>query len=63
MLIFASFCLYLTKEGYEVLIAHTGIKAMELLQSLSNVVILDIMLPGTDGWQVCRAFAICRTFP
>jgi DNA-binding response OmpR family regulator len=48
--------LYLTKEGYEVLIAHTGIKAMELFASHSpNVVILDIMLPGTDGWQVCRS--------
>ncbi|OQB14943.1 MAG: Transcriptional regulatory protein SrrA [Firmicutes bacterium ADurb.Bin193] len=47
--------LYLTKEGYEVLIAHNGVKAMELFAAHSpSVIILDIMLPGNDGWQVCR---------
>ena len=47
--------LYLIKEGYEVLIAHNGVKAMELFAAHSpGVVILDIMLPGIDGWQVCR---------
>ncbi len=47
--------LYLTKEGFEVLIAHNGVKAIELFAAHSpSVVILDIMLPGTDGWQVCR---------
>lgn len=47
--------MYLTKEGYEVLIAHNGVKAMELFTEYSpSVVILDIMLPGKDGWQVCR---------
>lgn len=47
--------LYLTKEGYEVLIAHNGVKALELFAAHSpSVVILDIMLPGPDGWQVCR---------
>ncbi|MCK9479812.1 MAG: response regulator transcription factor [Firmicutes bacterium] len=47
--------LYLTKEGYEVLIAHNGVKALELFAANSpSVVLLDIMLPGKDGWQVCR---------
>lgn len=56
--------LYLTKEGYEVLIAHTGVKAMELFASNSpNVVILDIMLPGTDGWQVCRSIRNMSNVP
>lgn len=56
--------LYLTKEGYEVLIAHTGVKAMELFASHSpNVVILDIMLPGTDGWQVCRSIRNMSNIP
>ena len=56
--------LYLAKEGYEVLIAHTGIKAMELFARHSpNVVILDIMLPGTDGWQVCRSIRNMSNVP
>lgn len=47
--------LYLTKEGYDVIIAHNGVKAIELFaENPPSVVILDIMLPGTDGWQVCR---------
>ncbi|MDR0405930.1 MAG: response regulator transcription factor [Clostridiales bacterium] len=47
--------LYLTKEGYEVITAHNGVKAIELFAAHApSVVILDIMLPGTDGWQVCR---------
>ena len=53
--------LYLTKEGFEVLIAHNGVKAIELFAAHSpSVVILDIMLPGTDGWQVCRNIGTCR---
>lgn len=47
--------LYLAKEGYEVFVAHNGVKAVELFVANNpSVVILDIMLPGTDGWQVCR---------
>ncbi len=47
--------LYLTKEGYAVLIAHSGVKAVRLYaEQLPSVVILDVMLPGTDGWQVLR---------
>ena len=47
--------LYLAKEGYEVFVSHNGVKAVELFVANNpSVVILDIMLPGTDGWQVCR---------
>lgn len=47
--------LYLEKDGYEAVNAHNGIKAVEVFkQSAPNIVILDIMLPGIDGWQVCR---------
>ena len=47
--------LYFEKEGFAVNIANDGNKAIETFKSLvPDVVILDIMLPGADGWQVCR---------
>ena len=47
--------LYLTKEGYDVIIAHNGTKAMELFaKELPQLAIIDIMLPGIDGLQICR---------
>ena len=47
--------LYLEKEGYEVTIAHNGGDAVKLFQGISpNLMLLDIMLPVLDGWQVCR---------
>ncbi len=47
--------LYLEKEGYGVVIANDGATAVKLFQSASpDLVLLDIMLPALDGWQVCR---------
>ena len=47
--------LYLAKEGYETLIAHDGEKALELFeQNKPNMVLLDVMMPKMDGWEVCR---------
>lgn len=47
--------LYLEKDGYEVVVAYNGIKAVEVFKDATpNIVVLDIMLPGMDGWQVCR---------
>jgi len=47
--------LYLKKEEFEVVLAHTGNKAMELFaRENPDIVILDLMLPGIDGLQVCR---------
>ena len=47
--------LYLAKEGYETLIAHGGEKALELFeQNKPNMVLLDVMMPKMDGWEVCR---------
>lgn len=48
--------LYLEKEGYEVVIANDGLKGVELFKSSQpSLVLLDVMLPGMDGWGVCRA--------
>ena len=46
----------LTRAGYEVIEAETGEEALELLQKNGDirVALLDIMLPGIDGFEVCR---------
>lgn len=47
--------LYLEKEGYETVVANDGEQAVALAQKHSpDLVLLDIMLPKLDGWQVCR---------
>lgn len=47
--------LYLTKECYETMILNDGESVMPAITSFSpNLILLDIMLPGMDGYQVCR---------
>ncbi|MGF6991425.1 two-component system response regulator ResD [Lachnospiraceae bacterium PM6-15] len=47
--------LYLNKEFYETKIALTGEEALEVFASYNpNLVLLDLMLPGKDGYEVCR---------
>ena len=47
--------LYLEKEGYDVMTSYRGDKAVDDFAAYApNLVVLDIMLPGSDGWQVCR---------
>ena len=47
---------FLKKEGYEIVEAEDGKKALQLFNEISdiNLVILDVMMPGYDGWAVCR---------
>lgn len=46
---------FLRKDGYQVQIADTGEKALGFLKSdTAKLVLLDIMLPGIDGFAVCR---------
>ena len=48
--------LYLEKEGYAVPIQSTGDGALAAFTANPpSLVLLDLMLPGMDGWQVCRA--------
>src|SRR5260370_1346334 len=45
----------LNREGYETLVAHDGTEGLRKAQmQLPDLVILDIMLPGIDGLEVCR---------
>ena len=47
--------LYLTKEFYEVQIVEDGEKALQVFDTFQpNLMLLDLMLPGIDGYQVCR---------
>ena len=47
--------LYLVKEGYNVVTCNDGLSAVSMCESESpDLMLLDIMLPGLDGWQVCR---------
>lgn len=45
----------LKKEGYDVSLAETGEEALKAVEKrLPDLVLLDLMLPGTDGLEVCR---------
>ncbi len=47
--------LYVEKEGYEAVIATDGEEAIEKFKSTApGLILLDVMLPKKDGWQVCR---------
>jgi len=47
--------LYLNRDGYKVLTAYDGVEALRLAQeSHPDLVVLDLMLPGVDGLEVCR---------
>lgn len=47
--------LYLENEGYTVYTAHDGQEAVDKFHAKEpDLVLLDIMLPKMDGWQVCR---------
>ena len=47
--------IYLEKNGFETAIVNDGISAIRYVETKKpDLILLDIMLPGVDGWQVCR---------
>ena len=47
--------LYLTKECFETMIVNDGESALTAVDAFEpNLILLDLMLPGIDGYQVCR---------
>lgn len=56
--------IYLEKENFQVTVCHDGKKAVEVFKEKApDIVILDIMLPGMDGWEVCREIRKLSTIP
>ena len=56
--------LYIEKEGFETAIANDGKAAVQMFDSVNpDLMLLDIMLPELDGWQVCREIRKTSTVP
>jgi len=54
----------LKEEGFEVVIAHDGPQALEAVRRENlDLIVLDIMLPGMDGWETCRRLRQESTVP
>ena len=55
---------FLRPEGYEVLEAVDGKQALDIFnEQKPDLVLLDVMMPGYDGWTVCREIRRTSTVP
>src|SRR2546422_8541892 len=55
---------YLRRDGYKVCVAHDGLDGMEDYDRFQpDLVVLDLMLPGLDGMEVCRRIRSHATTP
>lgn len=55
---------YLELSGFDVTIANEGSKGLELaLQEEYDIIILDLMLPGMDGFEVCKNIRVKKDIP
>lgn len=53
---------YLTKQGYDVSVAANGLEALDAAkQSKPSLIITDVVMPGMDGYQLCRAVKADRS--
>ncbi|MCL4869425.1 MAG: response regulator transcription factor [Anaerolineae bacterium] len=56
--------MYLEKDGYRVQIAVNGQQALDMIrQQPPDLVLLDLMLPVLDGWEVCRRVRAASNLP
>lgn len=56
--------LYLTKECYDTHMVHDGEEALAIYEQYQpNLILLDLMLPGIDGYQVCREIRTKSNIP
>jgi DNA-binding response OmpR family regulator len=47
--------MYLEKEGYRVVVVNNGVQALDQIQQVTPaLLVLDLMMPEMDGWEVCR---------
>lgn len=55
---------YLERDGYRVLVAYDGREALEIARrDRPDLMILDLMLPEVDGWEVCRQVRATSSIP
>ncbi|UJF33483.1 response regulator transcription factor [Paenibacillus hexagrammi] len=55
---------FMQKEGFSIVEAADGIEALSLLETVQvDMVILDIMMPNMDGWELCRELRNHYDFP
>lgn len=55
---------YLEMSGYEVMIENDGVKGLEAaMNSEVDLIILDLMLPGMDGYDICRKVRETKNIP
>ncbi|RJE49180.1 MULTISPECIES: response regulator transcription factor [unclassified Dehalobacter] len=56
--------LYLKKTGYDTIMCHDGSSAIDLLQKTKvDLVLLDIMIPSINGWEVCKLLKMEKDIP
>ena len=56
--------LYLAKEQYDTEMAHDGEEALQIIDVYNpDLILLDIMLPGIDGYEVCQQVRKTRDVP
>lgn len=55
---------YLSASGFDVIAASDGLTGMEMVEkSHPSLILLDLMLPGMDGMEICRRIRLRRTTP
>ncbi|MCD6554938.1 MAG: DNA-binding response regulator [Chloroflexi bacterium] len=56
--------MYLEQDGYQVAVARDGAEALRQIQALRPaLMVLDLMLPEVDGWEVCRRVRASSDLP
>ncbi|BCG60921.1 response regulator transcription factor [Paenibacillus sp. URB8-2] len=56
--------IYLMKEGFQIKEAATGLEALSMVKKHSfDIILLDVMMPDMDGWQVCKVIRETEMVP
>lgn len=56
--------MYLEKDGFQVTAVNDGTQALiQIKQSPPDLLVLDLMMPGMDGWEVCRRLRMSSNLP
>jgi DNA-binding response OmpR family regulator len=54
----------LSATGFDVMVANSGTEGLRMIKEQApRIVVLDLMMPDTDGWQVCKAVRAFSSVP